>query len=134
MQARKLYHQKISKEEETITVGDCAVFLSTGRPDRFPHPPTSFLAESVSHFLPVDHNKRSSHMFPPTHPPVNPPRDPLSAPPTPPFITFLFLLIFKSHHIAYACYIPLSRPYIGRIQSMWESWAGHMKVQVDNNS
>jgi len=53
--ARKLYHQKISKEEETITVGDCAVFLSTGRPDR---------------------------------------------------------------------------PYIGRIQSMWESWAGHMKVQV----
>ena len=33
-QARKLYHQKISKEEETIAVGDCAVFLSTGRPDR----------------------------------------------------------------------------------------------------
>ena len=33
-QARKLYHQKISKEDETITVGDCAVFLSTGRPDR----------------------------------------------------------------------------------------------------
>jgi len=53
--ARKLFHQAISKEEETISVGDCAVFLSTGRPDR---------------------------------------------------------------------------PYIGRIQSMWESWAGHMKVQV----
>ena len=34
LQARKLYHQKISKEEETIAVGDCAVFLSTGRPDR----------------------------------------------------------------------------------------------------
>jgi len=53
--ARKLYHQKISKEEETITVGDCAVLLSTGRPDR---------------------------------------------------------------------------PYIGRIQSVWESWSGVMKVQV----
>jgi len=53
--ARKLYHQKISKEEETIAVGDCAVFLSTGRPDR---------------------------------------------------------------------------PYIGRVQAMWESWGGHMKVQV----
>ena len=26
-----------------------------------------------------------------------------------------------------------SRPYIGRIQSMWESWAGHMKVQVWEN-
>merc|ERR1712013_357665 len=29
--ARKLFHQAISKEEETIAVGDCAVFLSTGR-------------------------------------------------------------------------------------------------------
>jgi len=53
--ARKLYHQRVAKEEESLTVGDCAVFLSTGRPDR---------------------------------------------------------------------------PYIGRIQSMWESWTGNMKVQV----
>jgi len=53
--ARKLHHQMVNKAEEGLAVGDCAVFLSTGRPDR---------------------------------------------------------------------------PYIGRIQSMWESWTGNMKVQV----
>lgn len=53
--ARKLFHQTVAREGESLGVGDCAVFLSTGRPDR---------------------------------------------------------------------------PYIGRIQSMWESWTGNMKVQV----
>ena len=32
--ARKVYHDSIEKEDETMNVGDCAVFLSTGRPDR----------------------------------------------------------------------------------------------------
>ena len=32
--SRKVYHDSIDKDEETISVGDCAVFLSTGRPDR----------------------------------------------------------------------------------------------------
>ena len=32
--ARKIYHDSIEKDDETISVGDCAVFLSTGRPDR----------------------------------------------------------------------------------------------------
>jgi len=32
--ARKVYHNIIEKDDETMQVGDCAVFLSTGRPDR----------------------------------------------------------------------------------------------------
>ena len=44
-QARKLFHQAISKEEETIAVGDCAVFLSTGRPDRLLLSVVTFLAD-----------------------------------------------------------------------------------------
>ena len=32
--ARKIYHNSIVKDDETMSVGDCAVFLSTGRPDR----------------------------------------------------------------------------------------------------
>ena len=32
--ARKVYHDCIEKDDETMQVGDCAVFLSTGRPDR----------------------------------------------------------------------------------------------------
>eukprot|EP00092_Neocalanus_flemingeri_P003683 GFUD01003957.1.p1 GENE.GFUD01003957.1~~GFUD01003957.1.p1 ORF type:complete len:1381 (+),score=371.85 GFUD01003957.1:1199-5341(+) len=32
--ARKVYHDSIEKDDDTIHVGDCAVFLSTGRPDR----------------------------------------------------------------------------------------------------
>eukprot|EP00092_Neocalanus_flemingeri_P006102 GFUD01006573.1.p1 GENE.GFUD01006573.1~~GFUD01006573.1.p1 ORF type:complete len:1213 (-),score=321.37 GFUD01006573.1:383-4021(-) len=32
--ARKVYHDSIEKDDDTIRVGDCAVFLSTGRPDR----------------------------------------------------------------------------------------------------
>ena len=32
--ARKVYHDSIVKDDETMSVGDCAVFLSTGRPDR----------------------------------------------------------------------------------------------------
>ncbi|XP_055920925.1 protein winged eye [Eupeodes corollae] len=32
--ARKHFYKSISRGEETITVGECAVFLSTGRPDR----------------------------------------------------------------------------------------------------
>ena len=33
--SRRIVHQEIEREEdESLTVGDCAVFLSTGRPDR----------------------------------------------------------------------------------------------------
>ena len=32
--ARKVYHDSIEKDDESMKVGDCAVFLSTGRPDR----------------------------------------------------------------------------------------------------
>ena len=32
--ARKVYHDIIRKDDETMQVGDCAVFLSTGCPDR----------------------------------------------------------------------------------------------------
>ncbi|KAG8287304.1 BAH domain and coiled-coil containing 1 [Homalodisca vitripennis] len=53
--ARKDFYKSIQRGNETISVGDCAVFLSTGRPDR---------------------------------------------------------------------------PYIGRIESMWESWAASMVVKV----
>ena len=31
--SRRVYHNTISRAEEKISVGDCAVFLSTGRPD-----------------------------------------------------------------------------------------------------
>ena len=31
--SRRVYHQTITRAEERISVGDCAVFLSTGRPD-----------------------------------------------------------------------------------------------------
>ncbi|KAL1116151.1 hypothetical protein AAG570_005646 [Ranatra chinensis] len=31
---RKIFYKAIQRGKETITVGDCAVFLSTGRPDR----------------------------------------------------------------------------------------------------
>ena len=31
--SRRVYHHSISRGEETVEVGDCAVFLSTGRPD-----------------------------------------------------------------------------------------------------
>ena len=53
--SRKVHHNSVKKDDETLHVGDCAVFLSTGRPDR---------------------------------------------------------------------------PYIGRIDSMWETTAGNMRVQV----
>jgi hypothetical protein len=32
--SRKVFHDGIVKDDETMSVGDCAVFLSTGRPDR----------------------------------------------------------------------------------------------------
>ena len=32
--AKKLFHRSIAREEETLNVGDCAVFLSTARVDR----------------------------------------------------------------------------------------------------
>jgi len=32
--ARKVFHNSIEKDDESMKVGDCAVFLSTGRPDR----------------------------------------------------------------------------------------------------
>ena len=31
--SRRVYHHAITRGEETVEVGDCAVFLSTGRPD-----------------------------------------------------------------------------------------------------
>ena len=34
VKARKVFHDSIVKDDETMSVGDCAVFLSTGRPDR----------------------------------------------------------------------------------------------------
>ena len=44
----------------------------------------------------------------------------------------MVLHCFTLFYIAINQSLPLARPYIGRIQSMWESWAGHMKVQVGN--